>query len=234
MKKLVYLFVVLALMSTLVACGNDNEVTEPQDPTGTVSSSKDEEPKKSDSKETSLDDIENAPETDASKFEYKDVDGGVAITSFNGDDEVVVIPEKIDGKTVVAIDENSFINNKTLLGVRVTDNVKQIGSHSFENCTALKVFISGSGLETVSEFAFGNCTELSEVKLNDGLKSMEKLSFGGTNISEIYIPESVESIDMPFTGDKENTLKVISASGSEAENYVSLYGEALNIVFEAK
>ena len=234
MKKLVYLFVVLALMSTLVACGNDNEVTEPQDPTGTVSSSKDEEPKKSDSKETSLDDIENAPETDASKFEYKDVDGGVAITSFNGDDEVVVTPEKIDGKTVVAIDENSFVNNETLLGVKITDNVKQIGSHCFENCTALKVFISGAGLETISEFAFNNCKELSDVKLNDGLKSIEMLSFGFTNISEIYIPESVETIDSPFTLDKEKTVKIISAPGSEAENYVALDGEAFNIVFEAK
>lgn len=234
MKKILCLVTIFVLVLTLVACGKDENSTNPQDNANTIFSTTEKEQNENKGNKISIPDVESAPSTDPSKFEYRDVDSGIAITNYNGNDRIVAIPESIDGKNVVAIDNNSFINNKTMLGLKIANSITQIGSNAFENCTSLKVFVSGTTLESISEFAFNGCKELSDVKLNDGLKSLGMLSFGGTNMSELYIPESVETIDMPFTANADKTLKIISTSGSEAENYVSLDGENFNLIFEAK
>jgi len=54
--------------------------------------------------------VKNAPVTDASKFEYEEVEGGISITDYTGDDEIVVIPEIIDGQKVVEIGSSAFAN----------------------------------------------------------------------------------------------------------------------------
>ncbi len=233
MKRLFALLLTIVLMFTLVACGSDdadktnestpngNDTTVSADGTVTEGS-------------MTIDTVKNAKETDASLFEYEEVEGGISITGFNGDDEIVVIPSAIDGKNVVEIGRNAFVNNKTMLGLKLADSIKNMGSNAFENCVALKIFISGASLTNISEFAFNGCKELCDVELNEGLSSLEMLSFGRTNMSELYIPGSVKTIEMPFTANMEKTLKIISTTGSEAEKYVSADGETFNLVFEAK
>ena len=233
MKRIIALILMITMVLTLAACGKDS--TEPQkDNPGTNSVITNDKQEENVSNGITVEDVENAPVTDVSKFEYRDVENGIAITKYNGDDEIVVLPDTIEGKSVVSIDNNSFVNNKTMLGLKFANSIKSVGSNAFENCSALKIFISGSSLTDIFEFAFNGCTELCEVKLNDGLKSLGMLCFGGTNMSELFIPESVDTIDMPFTKNDNKTLKIISKSGSEAENYVSIDGANFNLIFEAK
>lgn len=235
MKRLLCMLTVLVMLLTLVACGNTNDNSGAGDNADTSINSANEEKNGDHSNEVTVVDVENTSATAASKFDYREVDGGVAITDYTGEDKIVVIPDEIDGMQVVAIDENAFVNNDTLLGLKLCDNVKDIGSHAFTNCTALRVFISGDSLLNISEFAFGNCQELSEVRLNEGLKSIQFLSFAGSNLRELYIPGTVETIDNPFTAfDEEQPLKIISTPGSAAEDFVAMDGEYANIIFEAK
>lgn len=235
MKRLLALFLMIILVFTLVACGNnDADKSNDSTPAGNDTTVSADENNNAANGSLTVDTVKNAKETDASLFEYEEVEGGVSITGFNGDDEIVVIPSTIDGKNVVEIERNAFVNNKTMLGLKLADSIKNIGANAFENCVALKVFISGSSLTNISEFAFNGCKELCDVELNEGLSSLGMLSFGRTNMSELYIPGSVKTIEMPFTANMEKTLKIISTAGSEAEKYVSADGESFNLVFEAK
>ena len=45
--------------------------------------------------EISIKAVKNAKETDASKFDYQEVESGISITDYTGEDEIVVIPKTI-------------------------------------------------------------------------------------------------------------------------------------------
>ena len=184
--------------------------------------------------EITIDSVKNAKVTDASKFDYREVEGGIAITDYEGTDEVVVVPETIDGQIVVAIDRNAVVNNDTMKGLKIANTVHTIGDHAFANCTELQIFVSGNSLKSIMDFAFNGCRKLREVELNNGLETIEMLSFGLTNLTQIEIPASVTTINMPFTKNEEQQLTIIGELGSEAENYVSLDGENFNIKFQVK
>ena len=119
-------------------------------------------------------------------------------------------------------------------GLKIANTVHTIGDHGFANCTELQIFVSGNSLKSIMDFAFNGCRKLREVELNNGLETIEMLSFGLTNLTQIEIPASVTTINMPFTKNEEQQLTIIGELGSEAENYVSLDGENFNIKFQVK
>lgn len=233
MKRIIILTLTILMTLILPACGKDTgdqNNKEPNDDKTTITQ-KDELYSE---REISIDDVRNAQETDASLFEYIEVDGGVSIIGFKGTEEIVVIPEKIDDKLVVSIGNNAFINQKTITGLRFNESMMDIGANACENCSNLRIVLFGKSVKNIAEFAFNGCTSLEQVDLNEGLETMGMLSFGNTNMSELYIPGSVLLIDMPFTAKEGKKLTIISIEGSEAEKYVSLDGESFNLEFKVK
>lgn len=186
--------------------------------------------------EITINSVKNAKVTDESKFDYREVEGGIAITDYEGTDEIVVIPETIDGQTVVDIDRNAFANNDTMKGLRIANTVRSIGYGACGNCTELQVLISGTSLKSIEDYAFNN-TKLEFVELNDGLETLEIGCFAMTHLKEIKIPSSVININLPLLVDEVNnngTITVIGEVGSAAEKYVQEKGEEYHLVFQAK
>lgn len=186
--------------------------------------------------EITLDYVQNAPETNSTLFEYIDVEGVVSITGFNGTDEVVVIPNQIDGKDVVSIGANAFANNSTMKALKLNDKVKTIEDSACLNCTELQIFISGSSLKTIEEYAFSS-TKLEYAELNNGLETLEISCFGFTYLKQIEIPSSVVNINLPLLVDEVNnngSITVIGEVGSAAEQYVNEKGEEYHLIFQAK
>lgn len=234
-KKILIIVFMLVLSSNFYACGKsentDIEVVDNQQENSEI-----EEDTQSEylNVQITIEDVRKAEETEASLFEYSEIDGGIAITGFTGSNNIVVIPENIEGKKVIAIGDNAFVNNKTIEGIRLNESTVDIGANSFENCAALKIVLFGSSTKNIKEFAFNGCSNLSEVVLNDGLETIGMLSFGYTNMKELRIPSSVTLLDIPFTGNEDQTLTIISTSGSEAEKYVEYDGENFNLEFKAE
>ena len=186
--------------------------------------------------EITIDSVKNAKVTDASKFDYREVEGGIAITDYVGTDEIVVIPEIIDGQTVVVIDEDAFVNNDTIKGLKIANTVHTIGDSACLNCKELKVFVSGSSVKTIERYAFGN-TGLEFIELNDGLETLEMSSFGFSYFIVVEIPSSVTNITSPFLVDEvrnNGSITIIGEVGSAAEKYVQEKGEEYHLVFQAK
>lgn len=185
--------------------------------------------------EITLDYVQNAPETNSTLFEYIDVEGGVSITGFNGTDEVVVIPNQIDGKDVVSIGANAFANNSTMKALKLNDKVKTIEDSACLNCTELQMFISGSSLKTIGQYAFSGSKKLNVVKLNNGLEILEWGSFGLTNLTEIEIPSTVTTINYPFNvNNDEHYITIIGETGSVAEQFVNNSEDEEHLIFQAK
>lgn len=147
-------------------------------------------------------------DTDASFFETEDVDGGVKITAYTGNESIVVIPETIDGKTVVALGGASFAGS-AVRAVRIPDSVTSIEKGAFANCTNLATlrvpFVGDGGEHTHFGYIFGADSyenhavkvspSLDMVIIGDGVSEIADNAFSGCkSLSAVVLPETVESI----------------------------------------
>ena len=161
---------------------------------------------------------------------YQNSDGTVTITSYNGSSSNIVIPETINGKTVVGFDHwivSGQSNKEKVVSVTIPKTVTSIGEYAFENMPNLKtVTINGkptrignyafggckslttinfpNGLKQISANAFRDCTALKSVTLPSTLKTIDSSAFNGcTNLETITIPSSVTEFgDNCFDGTK--------------------------------
>jgi hypothetical protein len=102
--------------------------------------------------------------TDESKFKYSEKSGTLTITGYNGDDEVVVIPETIDGKEVKRIFGEAF-RDESFHTLYISRNVELILDKAFLNCKNLKTLYFSDGVKSVSDNSFSGCGELSTLYL---------------------------------------------------------------------
>lgn len=174
--------------------------------------------------------VKSAPETDASMFQYEEIDGGISITDYTGEDAIVVIPEKIDGQDVIAVGEYAFSNNEDIKGVKIADSVTVIERDAFCNCSKLEIVICGKNLSTIEIYAFNNCVALWHMELNEGIEILKESCFAMTDsLKEIFIPSSVVTMEYPFIETQTN-VTIHTEAGSVAEQYAT----EMNIPCETK
>ncbi len=73
----------------------------------------------------------------AEDFTYEVGEVGVTVTAYTGGELVVVIPDVIEDKPVVAIGEKAFENMANLKAVSVPDTVESIGVGAFAGCKSM-------------------------------------------------------------------------------------------------
>lgn len=242
MKKLLVSTLLAALVLSFSACGGKND--DAKSGTGTVNQVQDDDGVQDDASDEAADVSDGAitketltshGETPAEDFVYwEDEDGNMVIDKYNGEDEVVVIPEELDGKPVVKINKFVFAsaNNSSVKAVKLSDSVKEIEKMAFSQNDNLELLICGSGLEVIGESVFLNCKNLSEIELNEGLKSIGQLAFTGCEkLNSVYLPESVSEIGVAAFGNLMSEEFVIQGkAGSAAETYA----QSESIKFEAQ
>ncbi len=136
------------------------------------------------------------------------------ITSAQNVGESLVIPQKIDGCTVVSIDDKAFFGCTELASVTFPDTLKTIGANTFAGCFSLKNVELPDSVTEVGKGCFMSCTELESADLGKGVSVVPENcfyactalnSFDFTNITELgtqsfygcaelsgsYIPSSV-------------------------------------------
>lgn len=213
---------VIAMTVLMFGCGSNsgiNDSTTAAENNGASVETAQKETEKTDQsgEEITVEAVKNAAESKGTDFEYEEVEGGISITDYNGTDEIVVIPEMIDGYTVVEIGEAAFGNNEEIKGVRLPDTAKILAENAFCNCYNLQVAVCGVNLERIEGYAFAMC-DLRYVELNDGLQYLGVMCFSmDTSMKEIYIPSSVTEIYETFL-EREN-ITIITEAGSAAEQY---------------
>lgn len=179
--------------------------------------------------------VPTAPEND---FEIREIEGGVAITSYVGSDNLVVIPDSIGNAAVIAIDENCFAE-KNIRALYVPDSVKTLAKGALaklDSLVTLRIPFVGDGgeathlgyvfgIDSYEKHATGIPSSLDMVIVGGGDKIAENAFAGCKSISAVVIPESVKSIekfaffecsDLVFINTKE-----VNTVGSYAFGYCS-------------
>lgn len=144
----------------------------------------------------------------ASFFETEAYEDGVKIVGYTGEENIVVIPEEIDGKTVLALGETSFAESE-VRAVKVPDCVKAIEKGAFASCEKLSTlalpFVGDGGENAYFGYIFGASSyeehalkvpaSLDMVLLGDAVKRIEENAFAGCKaISCVVFGDSVEYI----------------------------------------
>ena len=91
-------------------------------------------------------------------FSYTNIDDETCkITGYIGNANSFVMPDTIDGRTVVTTTTGAFKNNTTLTSVRIENGVQGLGSLAFLGCTSLSRIVIPGSVSTIGENAFYNC-----------------------------------------------------------------------------
>lgn len=183
-KRLLSLGVCAALTLALCGCNNnsestpDTQISEPND--GRV----------------------NPIEESKPEWEYKEKDGAVELTTYNGGGTSVKIPEKLDGKPVTAIDSGVFVKTENVKSVELPSSVTEIDDNAFapfveraEVAEGNSVFFSKDGIIYEKESgALFLCPEgrTGEVTIPEGTRKIDDWAFSSCGVTSVVVPEGVE------------------------------------------
>ena len=130
-------------------------------------------------------------------FRYADVDGGVQVVTYKGNDVNVNVPATLGGKKVVSIADYAFATatNKTAIkSITLPSAVKSIGRSAFNGCSALTSINIPSGVTRIEKETFLGCGSLGNIVIPYGVTFIGENAFQGCGISSIVIPCSVNTI----------------------------------------
>ena len=114
----------------------------------------------------------------------------VEITKYNGTDDTVTVPNKIDEKTVIGI--GGEIKAKD---ITISEGIKYIGKKAFVKAENLSLSLPSS-LEYISFGAFANAS-ISKINFPEGLIGIDESAFKGVFFADtdIVLPESLKFLN---------------------------------------
>ena len=157
--------------------------------------------------------------TPAEMFEYEEHDNQIHITKYIGNDENIIVPNKIDDKPVSRIAERAFYGNKTVRSIiiqngveiiefeafarctnlehiQIPDSVTYLGNGAFIYCFSLKRVELGNGISTLGQCLFSFCYNLCKVKMGKFVSRIEHNAFSSCySLENISLPDYLYEIE---------------------------------------
>jgi hypothetical protein len=103
--------------------------------------------------------------SDASLFEYTESGEKITITGYGGSEEMLVIPEEIEGKPVVAV-SNGAIKGKELKTLFLTKNIAALSVRAVADCPNLETLYISDGITKMQNESIANCPNLANFYVN--------------------------------------------------------------------
>lgn len=126
---------------------------------------------------------------------------GVSITSYSGNDFLLVVPTEIDYNgarfVVKKIESNVFKDNVNITSVTLPNSLHTIGEQTFYNCTNLISVNIPDAVTSIGNMAFRGCSSLATVNIsaNSALQSIGSYAFNGCSLlASFAMPDGVTSI----------------------------------------
>ena len=168
---------------------------------------------------------------ESSDFSYVEHEEGLFVTGYTGYEDTLEIPESINGKTVVGLAFNGYVDE-----LIVPDSVKYVSD--FEDDYSMRKITLGAGVGNITSDTFKRCRDLKQIVVSednpyytsiDGVvydKDVTTLiAFPPAKTGEYYVPATVTNLDVLNDYVTEN-LTVIFAS--EDGQFVTVDGVTYN------
>lgn len=175
--------------------------------------------------------IANVCAADLSCLELEYVGDSCVIAKCDTEAEGVLnIPQKINGKTVISVNDEAFYGCNKLTEIMLPDTVRIIGESAFSACTALTEFDMPDSVENIGKSVFSKCYALKRVSLSQSISFIPDGTF--------YMCLALQEVDFPdgasiicknaFNGCI--ALKKIVLPESVTDIYVSAFSDCKNLV----
>ena len=165
MKKIVLCMLSLLMVFTVVGCKQDEKADETTNVKPNKEVEKEDEGTKS---EVTADNFMSFPETKAKSFKYKITNSskgeGCIIEKCTSKDNVIRVPDKIEGKPVIAIDKFALSKLDNCEAVILPDTVQWIDEGAISGNENLKYLYLGKGLKDVGIKALSDNRVLESVE----------------------------------------------------------------------
>lgn len=160
------------------------------------------------------------PAQASADYQYRIAGDGVIITSYVGEDAVVVVPAELGGYPVRGIGANAFSSRYGVEEVILPEGLTTLERTAFRYCPALRSIKLPSTLQSIGEYAFYRCENLTEVVLPDGLTELGSRAFQGCSaLRHVTIPASVGKIPYYTFFECHASLTIYAPAGSAAERF---------------
>ena len=238
MKKIL-LLLLISVMTCCVACGEKQVGTQQEKEKETVVVGSDKNDNKQEASgtekiEVTLDNVMNAPASPESDFEVIEYSEEIIeLSKYLGDDEIVVIPETVNGKAITRLGAYVFANDyhPNVKAVKLSDSIKTIDDSAFALNQSLEIVIFGKALEKVGLGAFQASENIHSIIVNDNLITVEGLAFCGcTSLTDITLPASATDIHFTAFDGHHEEFVIYGESSSAAEDFAASQG----ITFKVK
>lgn len=115
---------------------------------------------------------------------YTVIEDGIRIDRYNESEADVVVPDTIDGLTVVEIGDEMLKNSAEHTGAQYTSvalpaDVKRLSNSAFAGVPSLKTVTLNEGLLTIGADCFSGCTGLASVVIPSTVTAIESAAFTG-------------------------------------------------------
>lgn len=158
---------------------------------------------------------------EASRFYYTESEeyDGLAITGYEMDFDInsrkinIDVPEKIDGKSVVEVQEIHAYYDDAYVTVTIPGTVEVIRSYSMSFVDEFDEVIIKDGVEIIEDDAFIGDEDLKKVTVPESVTQMDDCGIG-IEVDDDYNPEPMDHDDFTLYGKK----------GSTAEKYAKEWG----------
>ena len=157
-------------------------------------------------------------------------DDTVKLVDYSGTESNLVIPETIDGKTVVTIGNGTFLQNESIQSVKLNKSLETVEAYAFCACTSLTSVTFGSKVFSVGEFAFDQTPWLASktedfVVVGDGVL----LAYQGES-NDVVVPEEVKHISAAFAAHSGVVSVEMGENVLTVGDYAFAYNTALRRV----
>ncbi len=130
---------------------------------------------------------------------YRRENGGLTVFGYVGTDKDIVIPGKVAGLNVLKIGANAFRDNNVIETVTIGAGITAIDTMAFDEAENLKSVILPSTLKTIEALAF-SYTKLTEVIIPEGLETLSGSAFMCNYfLKKVTLPSTLSQINTnPF------------------------------------
>ena len=155
----------------------------------------------------------------------------------------VIIPEKVNGYTVIAIGSDAF-HGCYLEGIQLPETIKAIYAEAFEESDLLEIdlpssvayvggfcfaycsrLISAKISGIIENGCFYNCPRLEQIEFKSPVTSVGAVAFTScTSLRSITFPSGLKTIDMGAFGDCKTLAEVSLPSSTESINASAFWG----------
>lgn len=136
-----------------------------------------------------------------SLFSYRSSAAGATVYQYDGKTmpTTLIVPDTVDGKTVVGIGDGFLRNADSVTRVVLPETVTSIGDGAFNSCSQLRQLNLPATLSTLGEYAFTRCPKLTRITSRSAAFPAENgVIYNADRTALLYAPGAV-SMTVPST-----------------------------------